>query len=939
MRPIKLTLSAFGPFKNKTEIDFTKFGNQGLYLITGETGAGKTTIFDAICFALYGGASGQYRDTKSFRSEYAEPEDETYVELIFTYQGETYTVKRIPEYQRKKARGDGLTTQHGDAELTRASDPAMIITKEKEVTKAIEDILGIDRAQFSQIAMIAQGEFREVLFSDSKNRTSLFRKLFQTVNYGILQDKINAKKRALDDEKGRKTTIKSEKISQILCNDESIYDANIQAIKANPDMPVEDTLDILDKIIEEDKASAEKLAENIEVFNKLIEAKAANIAKLEKQQQDEAMLMHNQQQLEEANKKLETLKNAYQEAQAKHPKIKECNDAAAQLSARLSDYDELEEAQKAFTNAKAQVNQIAAFGNQKIAERNKLEKTVNDLTQENQSLAGVEAELENTDKKIERLQHNRQVITDFIDKLDEIIDDKNKLDYDRRLYEHARLEAAANKADFDHKFKAYIDGQAYIIAKSLGDDAPCPVCGSIHHPHLAQETVDVPTEDELDMLRMASESAANNETTLRAKIIACKQQIETQEKALNNKAEDMYSAVKERPASDADADKMTFFRQWRTKYEEIEKQQVQLKKDIEQKIARKKQIENILPDAQKSLNKAIELLTQISADYATAKANMTNAEQSVNKIKSKLTFNSKAEVEKQINAYRSDALTIEREITAAQQNLEGCNAQIAEIKGRIKNGEDSLKDKLELSLEEEMEEKAGLEKFRDQDALQSNDVLHRITTNTAISKGLRTNAKEIARIESEYICIAALSDTANGAVRGKDRITLEAYVQAHYFDRVIERANVRLMEMSNGQYELTRHAQAGDKRKLAGLDLDVIDHYTGGTRDVRSLSGGETFIASLALALGLADEIQASAGGIELDTMFIDEGFGSLDGDALDRAMNALADIAGNGSAAAGGNKLIGFISHVEALESRIDNKLIVEKDRDAGSKVRIEIT
>lgn len=588
MRPLNLTMSAFGPYAGRTTVDFSVLGTSGLYLITGDTGAGKTTIFDAITYALYGEASGESRESSMLRSKYATPETPTFVELTFLNGGKTYTVRRNPEYTRPKTRGTGTTVQKADAELTMPD--GRIITKARDVTAAVTDIVGVDREQFARIAMIAQGEFRKLLLAQTDERKAIFRQIFHTGQYQALQNRLKEEAAALDRQCGELEAGLRQAAGSIRCDaPETLPDAlNTDALLA-----------ALDTLLHADEAA-------------LTQAQAEH-AETETQREQVLSDLGKAEALEAARGKLAEAESAWTEAQA-----------------------EMKAAQAALDTATASQPEI---------------------------------------------QSRRQGITRLEDAL--------------RRYE--QLDTLRAQAEAERK-------------------------------RLAQKRSD------LDAAHARTDAAAKALETVRAE----------------------------------------------------------------------------------------QLQRQIST----------------------------------------------------------CDA--------------------------------------------------RLEQNRAARTAIDTRRQQHAAVRARWQWVHALAATANGAVPGKEKIMLETYIQTAYFDRILGRANTRLLIMSGGQYELRRCARAGDNRSQTGLELEVIDHYNGTARSVKTLSGGETFAASLSLALGLSDEVQATAGGVQLEAMFVDEGFGSLDSEALQQALAALVGVSG-------GSRIVGIISHVAELKDRIDRQIIVTKDRSGGSRVQVQ--
>ena len=460
------------------------------------------------------------------------------------------------------------------------------------------------------------------------------------------------------------------------------------------------------------------------------------------------------------------------------------------------------------------------------------------------------------------------------------------------------------------------------MAESLEENMPCPVCGSLSHPNKASKPVDVPTKEELDALQNRL-SAANKELERASQASGKLKGI------IDEKMESTLTSIKEllgdinmNSATDIAKENIS---ELQSKIKSINSEIEQLSKNI----SRKDSIEKILPQSTKRLEELQDSINTISNTITTYTSENKAIEERIKSLKSKLLFSSKLEADTKIKSNNDTVLKIQKAIDLATKRLNECNEKLASATATKAELSKQLDGKEEINLENEKIKLNELESNIRRLRAYKEEIHSRIVNNQSNYKNIKLKSDELIEAEKQYTIVKSLSDTANGNITGKDKIMLETYIQMHYFDRIISRANARLVIMTGGQYDLVRRKEAASKMGQSGLDLDVIDHYNGTTRSVKSLSGGESFKASLALALGLSDEIQSSAGGIQLDTMFIDEGFGSLDEDSLAQAMNALASLASS-------NKLIGIISHVGELKQKIDKQIIVKKDKTGGSRAEI---
>ncbi len=919
MRPLKLTLSAFGPYAGKTDFDFDKLGTGGLYLITGDTGAGKTTIFDAITYALYGDPSGNNREVSMFRSKYADLETPTFVKLTFKYKDNEYTVKRNPEYERASQRGSGVTKQTAGVELTLPD--GKVLTKTKEVDTAIKNIMGIDKNQFCQIAMIAQGDFLKLLLAPTKDRIEIFRHIFKTKLYSDLQNKLKQEASSLDNNCLQIRQSITQYIAGIDCDESSLHCVQVSKAKNN-ELPIDECISLLENLLAEDSQSEEKTAEKILNIEKQADTIKLNIQQGESISRAKLLLEQTQALLEKLSSEKITLAAALDEENKRSVEIEKLTKDSATISAQLPEYDELSQKQAALAK------NISLIEKNNLT-LNKAKTDIDTLKSQIESLSAEAKTLEKCGEQKIILENNILSLNDRLSKLQQLLQSmealkKNHEEHKKAVQIYKEKQANVDSLDASYKagHKLYLDAQAGILAENLEENMPCPVCGSLSHPKKASKPVDVPTKEELDALQNRL-SAANKEVE-RASQAAGKLN-----GAINEKMEATLTSIKEllgdinmNSATDIAKENIS---ELQSKIKSINSEIEQLSKNI----SRKDSIEKILPQSTKRLEELQDSINTISNTVTTYTSENKAIEERIKSLKSKLLFSSKLEADAKIKSNNDTVLKIQNAIELATKRLNECNEKLASTTATKAELSKQLDGKEEINLENEKIKLNELEGNIRRLRAYKEEIHSRIVNNQSNYKNIKLKSDELIEAEKQYTIVKSLSDTANGNITGKDKIMLETYIQMHYFDRIISRANARLVIMTGGQYDLLRRKEAASKMGQSGLDLDVIDHYNGTERSVKSLSGGESFKASLALALGLSDEIQSSAGGIQLDTMFIDEGFGSLDEDSLAQAMNALASLASS-------NKLIGIISHVGELKQKIDKQIIVKKDKTGGSRAEI---
>ena len=919
MRPNKLIMSAFGPYAGKAEVELDKLGQNGLYLITGDTGAGKTTIFDAIAYALFGEASGDNRETSMFRSKYAEPETPTEVELYFTCNNKEYYIKRNPEYDRPKSRGEGFTSEKANAELH--FPDGRVVTKLKEVNNAVVEIIGIDRNQFTQIAMIAQGDFLKLLLASTDERKKIFQKLFKTQSYYVLQEKLKSESGKLSHEYDAIKSSIEQYINGIVCDEENPCFTEVCNAK-DGDSATEEIVELLEKLIADDEKSEKTISEEKEKLQKELDDIKARITKAEDILAAKTDLEKNEAALKSESEKENTLKEKLKAEEEKLPKVKEFTEKVAEIKALLPDYDELSEKQSLFNKNKNFIDESSENTEKAAAKIKIFGEEITALTEENKSLEKIGEEK----LKLETEKKKQQEEKEKLEKLDKDIDDakKQRIRYEEATasYIHKQEKAELLDTELKEKTRIYFEAQAGILAETLEANKPCPVCGSTTHPQIATKPVDVPTKEELDNLQDRLNDAnevANNARTEAGKLKgASDEKEESVKKEISSllgdvSFDDAKSVIAVR-VSDIDS-----------LVDELDKKLT----EAQAKIERKEELDELIPEKTSALETEKEDLSKLKDDVKAKTVENEALGKRVAELTKKLTFATKTEAENQITALKKEAEEIQKayddalkDVNDNKEKLVSLKSAKEEILKRIGSGTD-------IDLEKEKENKQLLEEKQSDLDDKSKTVHSRKTSNQSSLDNILIKLDEIKAVEEKWTWMKALSNTANGNLSGKEKVMLETYIQMTYFDRIINRANTRFMVMSGGQYELKRRKEAENNRSQSGLELDVIDHYNGTQRSVKTLSGGESFKASLSLALGLSDEIQSSAGGIKLDTMFVDEGFGSLDDESLAQAIKALSSLAE-------GNRLVGIISHVSELKDKIDKQIVVKKEKTGGSNITI---
>ena len=919
MRPLQLTVSAFGPYAGRTDIDFEALGRSGLYLITGDTGAGKTTIFDAVTFALYGEASGGVRDAGMLRSKYADAETPTFVELTFSYGGKNYTVRRNPEYERPAKRGGGFTKQSAEAELKLPD--GRVITKSSDVNTEIRNILGVDRKQFSQIAMIAQGDFLKLLLADTRERQAIFRELFHTGVYQTFQEKLKEEYLALwhacDD--GRKSI--RQELSGIRCQEIAPEFDRVKQAR-NGELPAEETALLLEDLIRRDEAEQTALDEGLKETEAAIAAVNMLLARAEDRRKTLAGLIITGESLQEKQTELAAAAERLREAEGKQREIEALKGEAAALQAKLPDYRRREQLRGELAKLEQQSTRAENDLVQKSRRLETLNANLRLLREEKKGLESAGVEKERLLGAQEQLRQQFRNLTGLSTLFTEAHGLERRYEKNQQSYLAAKDAWGDAKARYDFLMQAFLDEQAGILAERLEEGRPCPVCGSMEHPAPARKAEKAPSETELK----AAEVAADRK---QKEMAEASRSAESSRTALLAKQEELgrqcASAFGDADLSKAETELAARLAETEAEGKHVSRQL----KDSEQKLLRLKELDARIPEEESKVKTAEADIAAAEKKLVSVRTGKEHTERQLETLSEALQFETGAEASAQLSSFTERIKLLQKSVQDAQEGHRLCKEDIARLEGQHAQLTEQLKQYEGLPEEGIREELDVLTGKKAEAEAGKQDCGIRLDTNRGILRRTREKTAELERLEKRCAWMKALSDTANGTVTGKEKIMLETWVQMAFFDRILERANTRFFIMSDGQYELKRRTEAESLRGQSGLELNVVDHYNNTERSVKTLSGGESFKASLSLALGLSDEIQSLAGGIRLDTMFVDEGFGSLDEESLRQAVNALAGLTES-------NRLVGIISHVAELKNRIDRQIIVTKDKSGGSRIRI---
>ena len=923
MKPLKLTMQAFGPYASREVLDFSTI-DHGLFLISGATGSGKTTIFDAIKFALYGTTSNDDRTPREMRSSHAKDDDSTFVELEFEHAGIVYRVRRSPAQSRPKQRGKGMRAVPSEGFLEDLTNGISIASREGDVDSYIIELFGITSIQFSRICMIAQNDFASVLNAKTRERETLFRKVFGTEIYADMQTRIEARRDfAMAQLNSVQADINAE-VSRIVRIDAQGYAEQIDALiqKDNPYIHVHEYIELLDAIEASCRTLTETAqAERIELRTKItgLDAKIgkgtlieqARTAKAEATQWLEGHL----DEIEKARERLQKLEeesSTRDELRVRITKIQNELETYTKLQAEQKALDEkLQEAKLISSNLKTYETEIAQTHDQ-LKELHEELAGLHDLDTRALQLENDMRHLEERRTKIQELEAEK----DKAEQADACLRrDQTRLSDAERAYEKANL-------DLTEAQRLYNADQAGMLASGLEDGKPCPVCGSTEHPHAASRTEGAPTQERLKFLEETYNENRTQRDELAQTAAASNARAQEASSRFREDASKLFGATDDFDMAFANAQN-----QIQAQEASLRELHVRLKQDQKRRVNIQTlldKLEQESKDAEKMRQESIESLRASEVSIAQTRA-------SIETVRAALEFPDKQTAQKTAEKLDVELKRSTQEYAAAQKLVAELEQEQTRRREQLKSARSTLEDAQDYDL-------PALQKKREHLLSQEEELVDKISKHVSTQQyakaskaALKKLGKRLEKSEKDYASIDYLARLATGKQAGNmGRIAFETYVQATYFDKVIHAANLRLQIMSSSRYTLVRREKSADKRSVAGLELDVLDRYTGKLRPAHTLSGGETFLASLSLALGLSDVVMSEAGGMHIDTMFVDEGFGSLDSEACQQAVEVLANLSAD-------NRMIGIISHVDELKDRIPRQIRVEKTVH-GSTVHFDL-
>lgn len=1018
MRIIKLTMNAFSTYHQKTEINFDNMIDHGIYLISGPTGSGKTTIFDAMTFALYGSASGSERNPSYFRSDYALAKEETYVELTFEIHRKRYTVKRSPAYMREGYK----TLKSANAYLTYDNQT---IEGVKEVNQKLNQLLGVDVHQFKQIVMIAQGEFTKLIYANSEEREKVLRHIFHTESLVQLEDLLKEKTKSYKEQYMQSYTQLTSQfqllsLSKDFMNQyqQGFHPSYIEAALVENQKLDEESQQVSLQYttmkknynqLSQDYYRKQKINQDILAYQKvqsdyqkhLLQKETMNqcqkeIVKLKDIQNHQTVIYRyqnlsqqqkeHQRQLQKALEEEKLLQKQFHEIDTKYQLLSQDYSQKEQILLDIhqckqeiqkqKDYQEIE---TKYTKTKQSLHDINQAYQQLKIKNEQLAKRMERDQGNIDRLPQLQLQLEKMDQMVKESHQKRLAIhelSEFYDQYKDIQDKHYELAQFYTQKEQAYLNVLQTYHQEDENYKCQ---QAGILAFNLKDNEPCPVCGSLHHPHLATLSTHVFTQKELDDLSQQVEKAKAIKDDAYQEVLILNEQIQNIKTKIDvyKKQLDIHEDLSKEVFIYLLSD-ITQINQQRKKTYQKQYTEVQylkrLKHSLLQDQSTYQQQLSTLEQYQKQIHEYEKQLTAYQTQMEGYQVH-----QSSHDYHKELAFKEKQyeELNQKIQRIDTTYHQLQNKLSVSKQNVQILNKtkQTLEIECQeAKKAFDAFIELSFLSIEEyqkyadmlpmlsqkekvyqdyQIQQKSllmqlhQLEQYKDLELMdlskeeqelkqqeeKKNTLLQKMKEkqlifqqNQRIIDELKMIYEKNQKIFQDYTMYQDLSDYTSG--KNPQKISFERYVLSSYFEHILEYANVELKKMSQGRFVLYRKSESkGNKQQ--GLDLSVLDYETGMMRDIQSLSGGESFKAALSLALGLSSMIQSYAGGIELNTLFIDEGFGSLDSESLDQALSVLLELKND-------HKIIGIISHVRELKERIPTQIVVEKTND-GSTLHIE--
>lgn len=916
MRPVLLKMTAFGPYQETVEVDFARFGASGLYLVTGDTGAGKTTIFDAICFALYGEPSGDTRKADMLRSKYVDNRTRTLVEFHFVLKDKQYCILR-------SIRGGKSALKEAELRLPEGG----VVTRISEVTRRVEELLGLSREQFTKIAMIAQGEFLKFLLASSEERKSIFSRIFRTEKFTLLQERVFEKAREARrryEDCGREIAFH---LSSIKLEKDDVQAAALFSQTEQDEEALAHSFAFLMSRNQSDEEALGSEMQSRKALDSRRDLRKGELQSAEEQQKRRQTLGMKQSEQAGLQAALTEAKAAQELAEAQRPNLVRLQQEQAALQARLPQYEALESKQKTSKTLKGNLEECRAQLQKQQSLSAQRKQQLLALKEERKALQGAAEQL----AKLEASEERGQLRVDVLEALK-----KDILHYRQDKQRREALQGEERRAHEDYAQaldrhtalrRCYLDASAGRLARELKDGEPCLVCGSIHHPRKAVLDAQIPSDQDLEQAQQQEEKAKRLHDGLREKL-------SQQSGALHTLAGQLQKQAKEHLQVEAIQDIAALGRQVEEEIARCLQALQNIRKSIENErknVQRAQTLDEEIPqnEAQESVQQ--QEISRLEQEIAALTAQEESLHSQIQELSAQLNPPTRTMATARMEQLRREQEQLERCLEQVAEQTNAVQNRLFGIQGEIQTLQSQIQTEKNVDTEAVRAELITLDAQREQAEQRILLLQSRLESNRRIAQELGKLRLQRRELEQVYSNINMLSKTLSGQVSDRGKLDIETYVQISYFDHIVRRANEHLQRLSNGQYELLRRTTDKNKMSKIGLDLDVKDYYNGESRDVRTLSGGESFQASLSLAFGLSEVVQSYAGGIELGTLFVDEGFGTLDEESLKAAMEALLSISAE-------NRLVGIISHVAELKQRIDKQIIVSKDPQGMRRIVLKM-
>jgi exonuclease SbcC len=946
MRPLKLTMTNFGPYQGTQTIDFRALGENGLYLITGPTGSGKSTIFDAICFALYGKPSKNGRDSKTLRNTYAKDDEITSVALEFSHGSKSYSISRFiladDTANETEADSENKTDENNKkknvkkktekSEDKKSKDPFLkcletdetIASTKTGITKAVEQILGIQIDQFRTIVMIAQGDFYKLISAKTSERKTILQQIFDTSFINAFQKKIKARAKEIDDNCQSLQNELKVQIQNIKADDFpdfSIYKEQQREFVKNPQK--ENTLSFLQDVIDKQKDAQENSDQEHKDFQKKITEITKQIEAVKNQQNIKEQIADHEKKKEENETNLPSLQNALAVLQASKPQYDEMDQRIPVLKEKTKEFKKQDELNTQIDKDTKEAAFLAAQNDNTKKQKEDLLNKIQSSEKRLEELVDIYTQQFKVQNALDTLHNQKQKLSGLKTLHKDFSKVQKDLKQAQKAKEHAQEGVSQANYTYNSVWNSYLANTASRLAKDLKEGERCPVCGALHHPDPAKEAHDH------DVFSLEQVNEAQDEikkaTDVLSKTITKESSLKTRQDELENQLrKNSLELLK-------NFDLNTLENQIEKQSDIYNSQEKDLADDlsrISKEIEEKKNLEEKLPFQKEQVQNLEQEHTERETQIALISQKIQSNTKLYQESLEKLQYKTLKEHEEEIFSLQKKVNTFKKDLEEHTKKVLDCEKQIDSYKDHISNMRSLLKDVPDIDLDKKSQQLQDLKEKDDSLLKEQGRRKGYIIENEKLKKTIDELFADFEEVDTKYRWMQELSDTANGTLNGSQKLDFQAFYQAEYFKQILQCANRYFLQMTNGKYELIYRQDAGNNVSLSGLEISVRD-YNKKDREASTLSGGESFLASLSLALGLSDCVQQEAGGFILDTMFVDEGFGTLDDETLQTVLSALKELSKNG-------RLVGLISHVSELKKSISKQIVIESNKSGTSRAKV---